>query len=191
MLTLYYLTSCPFCLRIRYVLAEKQLPFGRRIVDNEKPPELLEISGGKVPVLLENSLAVRDSTVIAEYLEERFPMPALLPMDARERANIRMAMTDIGSELMTPLEKIVHKRADDPDAVRKKVLEAFGKWESKIGDAGVLFGMPMSFADIWLLSAAELATLLDVDLSTLGPRFRGWLERMRERKSARDERLSL
>jgi glutathione S-transferase len=77
-LTLYYRLGCPYSLRARLALAEKQLPFGRRIVGVNRPHELDDLSGGKVPVLLEDSFVVKESTVIAEYLEERFPRPALL-----------------------------------------------------------------------------------------------------------------
>lgn len=189
MLALYYKKSCPYCLRARLTLAEKQLPFGRRIVTTPKPPELEELSGGKVPVLIENSLAVRDSTVIAEYLEERFPTPALLPPGPRERALVRMMMIDIENRLMTPLEEIVRKKSTD-EAACNRVADAFASFDYQIGDAGMLLGMAFSFADIWLLSAWELAALLDVDLSSSGPGFPRWIERVRERKSAQEERLS-
>lgn len=190
MLALYYKTSCPYCLRIRLVLAEKQLPFGRRVVGAEKPPELEELSGGRVPVLLEDSLAVRDSTVIAEYLEERFPIPALLPHEPRDRAVVRMAMADIENRLMTPLEKLAHEPPEDVEGARQGILEAFGQWEAKLGDRGLLLGMECSLADVWLYAAAELSRTVGIDLAHAGTRLPCWLERIRERKSAREEKLS-
>lgn len=190
MLVLYYKTSCPYCLRARLVLAEKELPFERRIVGKEKPPELDELSSGKVPVLLEDSLAVRDSTVIAEYLEDRFPTPALLSSEARFRAVIRMAMVDIENRLMGPLEKLVHEPPEDEERARKLILEAFEPWEAKLGDAGMLFGAEHTLADIWLFVAAELAKTIGIDASRAGPNLSRWLERMGDRKSARRERLT-
>ena len=73
MLSLYYKPSCPYSLRVRLVLAEKHIPFSRRVDPNDLPPEVLELSEGKVPVLVDGSLALTDSTVIAEYLEDAFP----------------------------------------------------------------------------------------------------------------------
>src|SRR5215204_7141635 len=41
---------------------------------------------GRVPVLEEDTLVLPESEVIMEYLEERFPEPALLPADPGARA---------------------------------------------------------------------------------------------------------
>ena len=52
MLTLYYRLDCPYSLRARLVLAGKALSFSRRVVRSDEPPaELIDISGGEVPVL--------------------------------------------------------------------------------------------------------------------------------------------
>ncbi len=43
----------------------------------------------RVPVFIDDKVSVSDSTVICEYLNERFPSPALLPSDPAERARAR------------------------------------------------------------------------------------------------------
>jgi glutathione S-transferase len=43
----------------------------------------------RIPVLIDDSLTLTDSTVICEYLDERYPGHSLLPVDPRERANAR------------------------------------------------------------------------------------------------------
>jgi glutathione S-transferase len=43
----------------------------------------------RVPVLLDDRVTLPDSTVICEYLEERYPTPALYPADAADRARAR------------------------------------------------------------------------------------------------------
>src|SRR5438477_1361267 len=40
----------------------------------------------RIPVYIDDQVSVSDSTVICEYLEERFPTPALLPKTPAERA---------------------------------------------------------------------------------------------------------
>jgi glutathione S-transferase len=45
---------------------------------------------GEVPALVDRGLAVFDSTVILEYIDERWPEPALLPAAPGERARVRM-----------------------------------------------------------------------------------------------------
>ena len=43
----------------------------------------------RIPVYIDDQVSVSDSTVICEYLEERFPTPALLPKTPAERARAR------------------------------------------------------------------------------------------------------
>lgn len=43
----------------------------------------------RVPVYIDDQVSISDSTVICEYLEERFPTPALLPKTPAERARAR------------------------------------------------------------------------------------------------------
>jgi glutathione S-transferase len=45
---------------------------------------------GEVPVLVDGDTTVFDSTVILEYIEDRWPTPALLPETPGERARVRM-----------------------------------------------------------------------------------------------------
>jgi glutathione S-transferase len=42
-----------------------------------------------IPVLIDDKQALCDSTVICEYLEERYPVPHMLPRDLRHRAQAR------------------------------------------------------------------------------------------------------
>lgn len=185
MLALYYKTSCPYSLRIRLILAEKQLPYVRRAITTP-PEELLAISSGRVPVLMENSLAVRHSGAIAEYLEERFVKPALLPQDPRERAFVRMAMLDTDALL----DRIERLAPEEVEAARPSFLQGFERFEANLGDAGTLFGMALSLADIWLFSAVEAARHRGLDIAQEKPLFRHWLDEMRQRKSVREEPLA-
>jgi len=190
-LTLYYRPSCPCSLRVRLVLAEKLLPFSRRVVGEEdSPPELVELSGGKVPVIMDGSFAVSDSTVISEYLEDAFARPALRPPDARGRAVIRSAMKRIDTELMGPVEEFTEKGRDHGEqAITAKMHDALSVWEHTHRDNGLLFGMEFSLADAWLIAALEKALLAGWELPADFPRLHRWHARMRERASVRTERL--
>ena len=52
---------------------------------------------GRVPVLVDDGLAVWDTLAIAEYLAERFPQHALWPRDARQRARARSLCAEMHS----------------------------------------------------------------------------------------------
>jgi len=43
----------------------------------------------RIPVLLDDSVSLADSSVICQYLEDRYPDPALYPSDVAERARAR------------------------------------------------------------------------------------------------------
>jgi glutathione S-transferase len=55
-----------------------------------KKPEYLAINPvGKVPALIDDGVIVHDSTIINEYLEDKFPQNNLLPADPVARARAR------------------------------------------------------------------------------------------------------
>ena len=92
-MTLYDAPRCPYCARVRIVLAEKGVPYETTVIDlSNRPRWLLEHNppDGRVPVLEEEGWILPESAVIDEYLEERYPEPRLWPADAGERAAARL-----------------------------------------------------------------------------------------------------
>jgi glutathione S-transferase len=86
---LYDAARCPYCARVRLVLAEKGIAYDPVEIDLDDRPAWIYAKNplGKVPVLEEDGgLVLPESVVIMEYLEERYPEPALWPRDAAERA---------------------------------------------------------------------------------------------------------
>src|SRR5437588_2596120 len=94
MITLNDADRCPYCARVRIVLAEKGVEYETVVIDLENRPDWLYEKNplGKVPVLEEDAFVLPESPVIMEYLEERYPEPALLPSDPAERALARLAI---------------------------------------------------------------------------------------------------
>ena len=101
MITLYDADRCPYCARVRIVLAEKGLEYETVAIDlADRPAWLYEKNPvGKVPVLEEDTLCLPESVVIMEYLEERYPEPALLPRDAADRALVRLVIERFDTNL--------------------------------------------------------------------------------------------
>jgi glutathione S-transferase len=91
-ITLYDADRCPYCARVRIVLAEKGIEHEVVAIDlSDRPAWLYEKNPlGKVPVIEEDAFVLPESPVIMEYLEERFPEPALLPRDPAARALARL-----------------------------------------------------------------------------------------------------
>jgi glutathione S-transferase len=91
-ITLYDAERCPYCARVRIVLAEKEIEHEVVAIDlSDRPAWLYEKNPlGKVPVIEEDAFVLPESAVIMEYLEERYPEPALLPADPAARALVRL-----------------------------------------------------------------------------------------------------
>src|SRR5919108_1955863 len=102
--TLYTAARCPYAARARIVLAEKGLDYEAVEIDlGDRPAGLYQKNPlGRVPVYEEEGgLVLPESRVIMEYLEERFPEPALWPADpaGRARARVRLRRFDrLGDE---------------------------------------------------------------------------------------------
>ena len=90
--------------RVRMVLAEKGVTVDVVDVDpGNKPDELGEINPyNNLPTLLDRDLVLYESTVIMEYLDERFPHPPLLPVYPVARALSRLWMHRIQNDWCQP-----------------------------------------------------------------------------------------
>lgn len=95
MITVYDHPLSPYGQKVKIALAEKGIEFesvqpGAIGSGQAQGPFAAVSPRGEVPVLVEGATAVFDSTVILEYIEERWPEPALLPAAPAERARVRM-----------------------------------------------------------------------------------------------------
>ena len=86
--------------RTRLVLAEKNINIEiTSILGNELPEDLMDLNPyHTVPTLVDRDLALYDSRVIIEYLDERFPHPPLMPVDPVTRAQFRLALFRIETD---------------------------------------------------------------------------------------------
>jgi len=84
---------CPYCARVRIVLAEKEIEYETVEIDlSNRPDWIYDLNPtGKVPVL-EDGFVLPESPVIMEYLDERYPEPSLLPRELNARAEARLAV---------------------------------------------------------------------------------------------------
>lgn len=98
MLTLYNAAHSTCSQKVRICLAEKRLPFEDIRLDLGKAkqhlkPDYLKLNpNGVVPTLVDDGRVVIDSSVICEYLEEKYPEVRLSPDDLVERARMRAWM---------------------------------------------------------------------------------------------------
>jgi glutathione S-transferase len=183
-LTLYDADRCPYCARVRIVLAEKDVPYETVVVDlGDRPAWIYEKNPlGKVPVLEEGDFVLPESAVINEYLEERYPEPPLWPADPAERAAGRLLVHRF-DELSRPY--YAFRRGEEN--ARPRLDAELAQLDSLLAGRPFLTGSEFGLADAaylpWILRAE---TMLGVDLNAY-PALAGWVERTCERPSVAAE----
>jgi glutathione S-transferase len=93
MIKLYEHPFSPYVQKVKISLFEKKVPFEVEIpnafsggsTDFGKSNPRLE-----VPALVDDGFAIFDSSVILEYIEDKWPTPPMLPASPRDRARVRM-----------------------------------------------------------------------------------------------------
>ena len=170
MITLYDAARCPYCARARIALAEKGIAYEPVEIDlSNRPAWLYEKNpAGRVPVLEEDTLILPESVVIMEYLEERYPEPALLPADPAARGLERLRVLRFDEELSR--DYYAFRRGDD-----NALLDRLGAFEPpRYGFAAIAY-LP------WILRARDM---LGVELP---PHVGEWLDEVSERPAVREE----
>jgi glutathione S-transferase len=177
-LTLYDAERCPYCVRVRIVLAEKGIEWETVAVDlDDRPAWIYEKNPlGRVPVIEEDGLVLAESTVIMQYLEERYPEPPLWPEDAAERALAR-ELVERHYRLSDPYYKV---RRGDEDA-RGDLEARLGELDALLEERPYLTGTAYGLADI-----AYLPWIARVDHSAF-PALVDWVERLSHRPAIAHE----
>jgi glutathione S-transferase len=166
-LIVYGANLSPFVRKVRVMLAEKGVDYTLDPVSPfQPPPEFLEISPLKrVPVLRDTDLpepnTIPDSSAICDYIEHKYPSPALYPSDPFKRARAifyeEYADTQVAQNIGRGLffERIVKKfmrQAADEAVIAKtlqEVLPPIFDWlDKEIGPKKFFVGDAFSIADI-------------------------------------------
>jgi glutathione S-transferase len=197
----FHLPLSPYCRKVRLVLSEKRLPFELRSERVwERRADYLEMNpAGTVPVLLEDSgLAVPDSSVICEYIEEAYPDMPLLGATLAERVEVRRLVAWFDSKFADDVtrnlngEKYFKRLAGlgQPDAAALRA--GYANLREHLGYIGwlaetrkYLAGATISLADF--AAAAHLSVLGfqgDVDWS-VNAAAKEWYARIKSRPSFR------
>ena len=93
MIKLYEHPLSPYAQKVKIMLIEKGLPFEAHtpIGTGGVEPEFAQASPrGEVPLLVDGATRIFDSTIICEYLEDKYPQKPMRPASAEDRARVRM-----------------------------------------------------------------------------------------------------
>jgi glutathione S-transferase len=96
MIRVYEHPLSPYAQKVKIALAEKGIPFELRLPEAFGSGAVRDEDFKRgnprheVPSLVDGDLRIFDSTIILEYLEDKFPEPAFLPKSPAERARVRI-----------------------------------------------------------------------------------------------------
>jgi len=198
MLKLYDYPDCPFCQKVRVVLAEKDLEYEKIFVDlrkqEQKLPDFLRLNPyGKVPVLMDEDEVVYDSTIIDEYLEDEYPLPRLMPEDSQRRAGVRMLEDYCDNSFIPPTTMLLAQlRKSDAerdqqrvDQAREELRRCLYYLRDKLAGHEYLVGKEFTLADAAFAPRIMVLGRLGIELEPALAPVQAWIDRIRSRPSVR------
>jgi glutathione S-transferase len=145
----------------------------------------------RIPVFIDDKVSISDSTVICEYLEERYPRPAVLPRNLAERARARwveeFADTRLGDVCIWRIfyEAVINPYVWQKPRDKAKIARVVGEdlppvmadLERMAPSDGFMFGS-VSIADIAVAAILRNLAWARVELDKARwPMTRAWFER--------------
>ncbi len=194
----------PFARKVKIALYEKGIPFERIEVnlgvegqDAVFQDFVMTSPRREVPGLVDAEVRVFDSTVILEYLDDRWPQPQLLPSSAAERARVRMLeeMMDTEYEAVAwgIAEVKLFGRAEGALAeqlLTRASLQLQRLWnrlERELEGRTWMNGDRFGRGDAAVYPHLMTSTMLGYPLGERHPRLLRWLAACGERESVRKE----
>ncbi|TMO99698.1 glutathione S-transferase family protein [Pseudoalteromonas sp. S3260] len=163
-LILYGVPLSPYVRKVRVCLAHKQLDYKLEIVSPFNQPDwFLELNPlGRIPALKDDELSLADSSVICQYLDEKYPNSASLLGDTIEqRAAVRWlekyadyelapsaTFTVFQQRIIAPTMQKPTDEALVQSALNEKLPPLFDYLEDYLGDNEFFVGESLTLADI-------------------------------------------
>ncbi|MCE5419684.1 MAG: glutathione S-transferase N-terminal domain-containing protein [Acidithiobacillus sp.] len=179
LMTLYSAPDCVFAHRVRFVLEEKAMEYQTIDVDlTQKPEDLTELNPyGEVPTLVDRELAIYDSMLIMEYLDERFPHPPLIPVDPISRAKVRVGMLRFERDWFEVLYRPGHS-SKEIQQTKENLRTGLATLSSLFSQQRFLFGDELSIADAALAPLLWRLPALGVELPKGARAAQDYMERI-------------
>ena len=186
-----------FARKVEIALAEKGLAFEREMVPftqaagySPKHKAVLAANPkGQVPVLVDGDLALFDSTLIFEYLEDVAPEPRLWPAGVVQRARARQiehASDEVFFPHVARLMGLEHDMGSEAAiAACNACARFYDALEGSLVDNEYLAGT-YSFADIAFYMAQVFAERKGARMTQATPRLQVWRERVGARQAVRE-----
>ncbi|MGY3174444.1 RNA polymerase-associated protein [Pseudomonas sp. TE12234] len=173
--------------RVRIVLAEKGVSAEIIYVEaGRQPPKLIEVNPyGSLPTLVDRDLALWESTVVMEYLDERYPHPPLLPVYPVARANSRLLIHRIQRDWCGLVDLILDSRTKESAraVARKELRESLTGVSPLFADKPFFLSEEQSLVDCCLLPILWRLPILGIELPRPAKPLLDYMERQFAREA--------
>jgi glutathione S-transferase len=122
-----------------------------------------------------------------DYLEAKYPKPAMLPTDAKALATVRMVEMVTVNELLSVMHPLLRQMVgltpDDPlklEQAKQQTAKVLTFFERLLGDHPYFGGDSLTLAEIVAGTAVPLYPILGVPLDDY-PKLSAWSKRLMER----------
>src|SRR5207249_5128207 len=190
MVLLYEHPLSPYAQKVKIALAEKGVAVECRLPDFMSGRDDAFAAANprlEVPALVDGDTRVFDSTIILEYIEDRWPTPPLLPATPAERARVRM-LEDVCDTYYEAInwscfEINVFKRAEGPLAERllgratEQTAGVHAWLERQLGSRPFFNGDAFGWGDLSVVPHVQASTLVG-HAPPEGSRLAAWLGRV-------------
>jgi len=177
--------------RVRMVLAEKGVTVDIVDVDPaNKPEDLSEINPyNSVPTLLDRDLVLYESTIIMEYLDERFPHPPLLLDYPVARAQSRLLIHRIEKDWSGRVDILMSGKGRETviEKARKELRESIISVAPVFGEKPFFMSDEFTLVDCCVVPILWRLPVLDIKLPERTTKsMQRYMQMMFERPSFRE-----
>jgi glutathione S-transferase/RNA polymerase-associated protein len=194
MIKLYEHPLSPYAQKVKIALYEKRVPFEAVVPNLFGADPAFEAASPRreVPCLIEDGLDVFDSTIILEYVEDRWPTPPMLPAAAAERARVRMIeeLCDTYYEAINwALAEVRYFRrasgalgAELTSRAGEQIAGVHAWLERSLGERAWFNGDAFGWGDLSVIPYVAGSSGFDF-VPPAGSHLASWMERVRQRPS--------
>jgi glutathione S-transferase len=185
----------PYVRKVLVVLALKRVPYTIDpiipFLGDDRFSRLSPIR--RIPVLIDDRVSLPDSSVICQYLEDRYPEPAIYPSDIADRARARWLEEYADSRMgevfiwrlfnQVAINPFVWGEKTDETVLEKtlqiEIPDVLSYLETQMPEGGFLFGDALSIADVSIACFFRNAAFARLRVDTARwPRTAGFVERV-------------
>ncbi|MBE9187768.1 glutathione S-transferase family protein [Microcoleus sp. LEGE 07076] len=179
--------------RVWIALIEKNLPFELveiHLDGDHLEPEFVAMNPfHRIPVLVDGDFCVVESLAIMDYLETKYPEPAMLPKDPKDLAVVRMVELVTINELIPQIYPLSSEKMgrgtpeiSEIEKAQEKVNTVLTFFEGLLDDRPFFASNDLTLADCVAGTVVVLMPLIGVSLDDF-PKIKAWCDRLMSRPS--------